>query len=243
MKGLKCDHMWTKMLQKNKSASVNGCLMCPISSGLSQNSFFFSWLQTLLCHNLKKAGQRRPLLSWLQVTAAGWPLSSWERLSCSNLQMVWGESRTGHGEGWRRWCHRPRDNPGGDVVSLRQGISRSYVHQLWLDAATGVTEDSNGKGKVQHGQFESVQYSDKSGWRSQGFSSTTEDTGWTFSPSKDKCDNFINLPFSPHVKPVPAFLWELSTLPNKRPFFSSQRTPAAKFFGHFQRARDTKRPW
>lgn len=69
----------------------------------------------------------------------------------------------------------------------------------------------------------------------QVLSGTTEYTGWTFWPSKDKYDNFINLSFFQHLKPTPASLWELSTLLNtdyKQPFFSSQRMLAAKFFGH-----------
>lgn len=139
--------------------------MCPINSVLFQNSFFF-WLQTFLCNNLKTRDGGVPC--W--AASSRWQLQgSWERLSCSNLQMVRGESRTGHGEGWRRWCHRPRDNPDWDMVSLRQGIIRSYAQQLWLEAATGVTDDTSGEGEVQHGQFESIQYSDNSSSKSPGF--------------------------------------------------------------------------
>lgn len=123
--------------------------------------------------------------------------------------MVRGENRTGHGEGWRRWCHGPRDNPGLDVVSLRRGIIRWYAQQLWLDAATGVTGDSVGEGKVLHRQFVSVQDSDSPSSKSPGFICHCRGhrTIW---PTKDKCDNFIALVSSllPHWKPSAASLWE-----------------------------------
>lgn len=176
--------------------------MCPISSVLFQNSFFF-WLQTFLCNNLKTRDGGVPC--W--AASSRWQLQgSWERLSCSNLQMVRGESRTGHGEGWRRWC--VTCGPGIIQIEtwchyVKASFDPTRSNCDWKPPLawrmTPMGREKSNMDKLNQSSIQIIQVQSL-----QGFSGTTEVAGWTFWPSKDKCNNFINLPFSPHLKPIPA---------------------------------------